>query len=272
MLSLVKIIIFLLLFSSFADAITLQKANIYRDQDVTGWMISEKLDGIRAYWDGKNLLSRQNKIINAPKYFTKDLPPFELDGELWTQRGDFENIQSIVMTQTPSKKWSEISYMIFEVPHASGNFKERLGKIQKYLEVKSLPHIKIIEQKTINSREEQEQFLENIIKNGGEGAMLKDGSKKYFDGRRDYLLKVKKAQDMEAKVIGYKSGKGKFIDMMGSLQVELENGVKFYIGSGFSDEQRKNPPKIGEMVTFKYYGFTKEGKPKFASFMRVRVD
>lgn len=272
MLSLKKIIISLLLLICFADALTLQKADIYTNQDVKGWLISEKLDGIRAYWDGKNLLSRQNKIINAPISFTKDLPPFELDGELWSKRGDFENIQSIVLDKIPSQKWSQISYMIFEVPHASGNFKERLVKIQNYLRDKKILHVKIIEQKVLNSREEQELFLEDIIKNGGEGAMLKDGSKEYFEGKSEHLLKVKKAQDMEAKVIGYKKGKGKFESMIGSLHVELENGVKFFIGSGFSDEQRKNPPKIGENVTFKYYGFTKEGKPKFASFMRVRVD
>ena len=272
MLSLKKIIISLLLFICFADAQTLQKGDIYTNQDVKGWMISEKLDGIRAYWDGKNLRSRQNKIINAPKSFTKDLPPFELDGELWSKRGDFQNIQSIVMTQTPSQKWSEISYMIFEAPHASGDFKERLKKVKNYLKEKNILHVKIIEQRVINSKEEVELFLENIIKDDGEGAMLKDASKEYFEGRSSYLLKVKKAQDMEAKVIGYKSGKGKFKDMMGSLHVELDSGVEFYIGSGFSDEQRKNPPKIGEIVTFKYYGFTKEGKPKFASFIRVRVD
>lgn len=272
MLSLKKIIISLLFLICFADAQTLQKSDIYANQDVKDWLISEKLDGIRAYWDGKNLLSRQNKIINAPKSFTKDFPPFELDGELWTKRGDFENIQSIVMTQTPSEKWSQISYMIFEAPHARGNFKERLKKVQEYIREKNILHVKIIEQRVINSKEEVELFLENIIKNGGEGAMLKEASKEYFEGRSNYLLKVKKAQDMEAKVIGYKNGKGKFKDMMGSLHVEFENGVQFYIGSGFSDEQRKNPPKIGEMVTFKYYGFTKEGKPKFASFMRVRVD
>lgn len=272
MLSIVKIIISLLLLFSFADALTLQRANIYKNQDISGWMFSEKLDGIRAYWDGKNLLSRQNRIINAPKSFTKDLPPFELDGELWSKRGDFENIQSIVMRQTPNEEWSQISYMIFEAPNANGDFKERLKKVQEYLREKNILHVKIIEQRVVSSKEEVELFLEDIIKNSGEGAMLKDGSREYFEGRSNYLLKVKKAQDMEAKVIGYKNGKGKFEGMMGSLHVELESGIRFYIGSGFSDEQRKNPPKLGESVTFKYYGFTKVGKPKFASFMRVRID
>jgi DNA ligase-1 len=267
-----KIVIIFLFFITPIYALTLQKANIYIDQNITQWTVSEKLDGIRAYWDGKNLLSREGKVINAPKYFTQKLPPFELDGELWSKRGDFENIQSIVMDKTPSGKWSEISYMVFEVPHASGDFEKRLKKAQKYIEDAKLLHVKIIEQKVLKSPEELNLFLEDIIKNGGEGAMLKDGSKGYFDGRSDSLLKVKKAQDMEARVIGYKEGNNKYKGVMGSLHVRLKDGVEFFIGSGFSDEIRKNPPKIGEIVTFKYYGFTKGGKPKFTSFMRVRRD
>jgi len=267
-----KIVIIFLFLITPIYAITLQKANIYTDQNISGWLMSEKLDGIRAYWDGRNLLSREGKVINAPKYFTQKLPSFELDGELWSKRGDFENIQSIVMDNTPSSKWSEISYMIFEVPHARGDFEKRLQKARKYIEDSKISHVKTIEQKVLKSSEELNLFLEDIIKNGGEGVMLKDGSKEYFDGRSDSLLKAKKAQDMEAQVIGYKEGKNKYKGVMGGLHVKLKNEVDFFIGSGFSDEIRKNPPKIGEIVTFKYYGFTKGGKPKFASFIRVRRD
>lgn len=267
-----KIIISLLLFTLSLSALTLQKANSYNSQNIEGWVMSEKLDGIRAYWNGKNLLTRQNKIINAPKYFTKNLPPFELDGELWSKRGDFENIQSIVMDKTPTKKWSEIKYMIFEAPHAKGNFLQRLEKVRVHVENNNLLHVKIIEQKVCNSKEELNSFKKTVLSLGGEGAMLKDASKEYFEGRSDYLLKVKEADDMEAEVIGYKEGKGKFEGFMGSLHVKLENGIEFFIGSGFSDEIRKSPPKIGSTITFKYYGFTKGGKPKFASFMRVRED
>jgi len=254
------------------NALTLQKAKLYNDQNISGWVMSEKLDGIRAFWDGKNLLTRKGKVINAPKYFTKELPPFELDGELWTRRGEFEKIQSIVLEEVPHAKWSEIKYMIFEVPHAEGNFTSRLARVQKYRDTKQLQHVEIIEQKRCNNQTELDSFLESVLALGGEGVMIKDASRDYFEGRSDSILKVKKAQDMEAKVIGYKNGTGKFSGLMGSLQVELQNGTQFFIGSGFSDAQRKNPPQIGEIITFKYYGFTKFKKPKFTSFMRVRKD
>jgi len=260
----------LLLFN--LEALTLQKANIYTDENISGWLMSEKLDGIRAFWDGKHLLTRKGNLLHAPKYFTKNFPSFELDGELWTKRGDFENIQSIVLDEVPSAKWSEIKYMIFEVPHAKGDFTSRLAHAKDYIDEYRLGHVEIIEQKRCENQAELNSFLESAISKGGEGVMIKDASKNYFEGRSSSILKVKKAQDTEARVIGYKDGNGKFNGMMGSLQVELENGVQFFLGSGFSDEERKDPPAIGDTVTLKHYGFTKYGKPKFASFMRVRKD
>lgn len=267
-----KLFVVVFLFLANLNALTLQKALIYKDQNISGWLMSEKLDGIRAYWDGKNLLTRQGKIFHPPASFIKNFPSFELDGELWSKRGDFENIQSIVLDENPSAKWSQIKYNIFEVPHVKGNFLARLQKAQDYISENNLTQVQIIEQKTCHTKKELNSFLKSVLAQGGEGVVIKDGSKEYFEGRSDSVLKVKLAQDMEGKVIGYKKGTGKFKGMMGSLHVELENGIKFYIGSGFSDEQRKNPPPIGSMVTFKYFGFTKYKKPKFASFMRVRKD
>lgn len=234
--------------------------------------MSEKLDGIRAYWDGKTLQTRMGKKIHAPVWFIKNLPPFALDGELWSKRGDFENIQSIVVDDKPSAKWQEINYMIFEVPNAEGNFTARLQKAKEYIALNKPAHVKIIEQKVCSSAVELDRYLQSVLKNGGEGVMIKDSSRSYFEGRSDSILKVKESQDMEAEVIGYKKGTGKFKELMGSLQVKMENGVEFFIGSGFSDEERKNPPKIGQIVTFKYFSLTKYGKPKFASFIRVRKD
>lgn len=267
-----KLFVGLFLFFLNVNALTLQKANIYSDQNISGWVMSEKLDGIRAYWDGKKLLSRQGQAINAPVWFTQKLPPFELDGELWTKRGNFENIQSIVMDEVPKAEWSKIKYMIFEVPHAEGNFSVRLEKAQKYRDEHKIGHVVIIEQKVCQDKKELDLFLQSVVAKGGEGVVIKDGSKDYFEGRSDSVLKVKLSQDMEAKVIGYKNGNAKYTGMMGSLQVELEDGTQFFIGSGFSDEQRKNPPAIGTIVSFKYFGFTNKGKPKFASFIRERKD
>lgn len=100
--------------------------------------------------------------------------------------------------------------------------------------------------------------------------MIKNSKLEYFKGRSKKILKVKKYNDMEGEVIGINLGKGKYQNLMGSLTIKLDNGIVFKVGTGFNMSDRKNPPKIGETITFKYYGFTKNRKPKFASFLRVR--
>jgi len=260
---------FILLFSPFllfASKPKLLLLKTYKEQNVTGWVMSEKLDGIRAYWDGKHLISRGGKIIYAPKYFTKDYPPFEIDGELWSKRNDFENISNIVRDKIPSEKWREIKHYIFEVPHMKGNLFERLKKLKPY----ENRYIKILPQIEVKSKENLQHFLKEIESKGGEGVVVRDPNTPYIDKRTDKALKVKSFKDMECKVIGYTQGRGKYRELIGALKCRLESGIEFKIGSGLSNDERKNPPKIGDLITFKYQNFTKYGKPRFPIFLRVR--
>jgi len=229
-------------------------------------MMSEKLDGIRGYWDGKTLRTKHNHIIHAPAYFTQHFPPFALDGELWSKRGDFEQIQSIVLDDIPSDKWKLLTYNVFEVPNAEGNFTTRLAKVTPYHD----KYLKVIKQIRCKDKEHLKTFLKEVEAKGGEGVIIKNPTLDYFSGRSAQILKVKSFKDMEGEVIGYHDGKGKYKNMLGSLIIRLKNGVVFNLGGGFSDKQRKHPPQMGSIVTFKYYSLTKRGKPKFASFMRIR--
>jgi len=232
--------------------------------------MSEKLDGIRAYWNTKELLTRKGNKIYAPKWFIKSLPNFELDGELWTKRGDFENIQSIVMDKNPSKKWKEITYNIFEVPNQKGDFLSRLELVQKYIEKENLQHIKVIKQIKIKDKAHLEKYKNEIINKKGEGVIVKNPTLEYFQGRSSNILKVKNFSDMEGKVIAINMSQK--TGVLKSLKVKLENGITFNLGTGFTKKQRENSFTVGTIVSFKYYGFTKNGKPKFASFLRVRED
>ena len=228
--------------------------------------MSEKLDGIRAYWNGKKLLSRGGKIIHAPAYFTKDFPSFELDGELWLNRGYFDHISSIVRDKKPSKEWNQITYNIFEVPNAVGGLFKRLIMVKPY-ESKIL---KIIPQKKIKSKEDMQDFLKIVEAKGGEGIVVRDPNAVYIAKRTSKALKVKSFLDVECIVVGYTKGKGKYKDMLGALKCQLKNGIIFKIGSGFSDKERITPPTKGSSITFKYKELTKKGKPRFPVFLRVR--
>ena len=262
----IKLILFLIPLISYADKPQLLLLKEYKNQNITGWVMSEKLDGIRAYWDGKKLLTRSGKVINAPKWFIKDYPSFAIDGELWSKRGDFENISSIVRDKIPSDKWKEIKHYIFEVPNVKGNLFERLLKVEPYKN----EYIKIIPQIKIKDKSHLQNYLKEIESKKGEGIVVRDPQSPYINKRTSKALKVKTFHDSECEVIGNKKGNGKFTNLMGAVICKLENGVIFKIGSGFSIQDRKKPPVIGSIVTFKYKEFTKYGKPRFPVFLRIR--
>ncbi|MGB6328764.1 MAG: DNA ligase [Halarcobacter sp.] len=267
------ILLFCLVTYSFSQntQLNLQSSKKYSgNESIKGWLMSEKLDGIRAYWNGKELLTRRGKRIYTPLWFIKNFPNFELDGELWTKRADFENIQNIVMDKKPSKDWREITYNIFEVPNEKGAFLQRLKKAKIWFKKNPNSQVKIIKQIKCKDAKELNLFLEKIISKKGEGVIIKDPKKDFHIGRSPHTLKVKKAFDMEGKVIGINISEK--TGVLKSLVLKLKDGVIFNLGTGFTKKERITPAKIGENVTFKYYGLTKNGIPKFASFLHIRKD
>ncbi|MEA3521804.1 MAG: DNA ligase [Campylobacterota bacterium] len=264
-----KIILFLLLSASLyaqKPELFLLK-NYTKDSNIRSWYMSEKLDGIRAYWDGKNLISRSGHIFASPQFFTKDFPKFELDGELWTQRGDFSNIVSIVNKKKPHDGWNKLTYNIFEVPNTKGGLLTRLKKIKNYNKSK---YIKVIKQTKIKSKKELKEFLNQIERLGGEGVVVRDGNLSYYTGRTKDALKVKSYIDDECVIVGYNEGEGKYKGLVGSLSCRMNDLQVINIGSGLSDSLRAIPPSLGTVVSFKYYGLTSKGKPRFPVFLRVR--
>lgn len=259
----------ILIISLSAFSIEIQKANIYKKDKhiVNNWIMSEKLDGIRAYWNGENLITKNGNIINAPNWFIKKFPNFELDGELWTKRADFENIQSIVLDKIPSNKWTDITYNIFEVPNQEGNFFDRIKVLNSWLDVYPNSYIKIIPQIVCKNETHLNSYLKELIEKNAEGIILKNPYSDYETGRTNNLLKVKTFFDDEGVVIGHNFDENRRLK---SLKIKLKNGVVFNLGGGFSELERLTPPKLNDIVTFKYYGFTKNNKPKFASFLRIR--
>src|SRR3989442_6563037 len=106
--------------------------------DLSDWWMSEKLDGVRAYWDGKQFLSRQGNLYHAPAWFIDGLPQVPLDGELWIDRKKFQRTVSIVRRQDKSGLWNEVRFLIFDAPAASGGFEQRLGFLKEALARKDL--------------------------------------------------------------------------------------------------------------------------------------
>jgi len=238
--------------------------------DVTQYWVSEKLDGVRARWDGQQLISRGGNLLNAPKWFTQDFPDTVLDGELWIARGKYQQTVSIVRKQQPHLGWKKIKFMIFDLPKHSGTFSDRVSLMQSMEKQSPSPFLQFIEQVQIASNEQLMQRLQLVTDQGGEGLMLHRRSGLYHSGRSHDILKLKPFADAEAIVTGYRPGKGQFTGKMGAIQVKSTQGKTFFIGSGFSHQERDNPPPIGSTISFRYQGFTDSGIPRFAVFLRMR--
>lgn len=262
-----------LIFTAQSRAAELMLPKVYMAQvDVAGWLMSEKLDGVRGYWDGKQLLSKNGKVFYPPAAFIRNLPPFPLEGEIWGGRGSFEQTVSIVKKQQPHNGWLQLKFAIFDVPKEDGGFTQRLNKANDWFANHPSTFAFVILQSNVRDRVQLEQELQRIEELGGEGLIVRKPDACYSAGRSTEILKVKNYQDAEAKVVAHMPGKGRNKGRLGSLLVELDDGREFKIGSGFSDAERVSPPPVGAVITFKFYGSYQSGIPKFASFLRIRQD
>lgn len=255
-----------------ANADALMHAQIYTSgSDVSAYLVSEKLDGVRARWDGKQFISRQGNVFTAPAWFSAQFPEVVLDGELWSTRDDFANIVSIVRSKNAAERWRQLRFWVFDLPELAQPFAARVAQMRQLLAATPSPYLAMIEQRSIASDAALMQLFDTVIDGGGEGLMLHRKGAFYQPGKRSHdLLKLKSYQDADATVLGYKPGNGRLEGMVGSLQVRNQDGIEFYIGSGLNDAERRDPPPIGSTISYRYQSFTHNGVPRFPVFLRRR--
>lgn len=241
--------------------------------DPTGYLISEKYDGVRALWDGRELRFRSGLAIAAPVAFVERLPAVPLDGELWLARGRFDLLSGLVRRQSPdAAAWRQLRYMVFELPGANGSFASRAQRIEGLAQHTGWPQLQAVKQELLASPQALQRRLDEVTAAGGEGLMLHRADAPYQTGRSASLLKLKPLHDAEARVIGHVAGRGRHAGRMGAMQVRNSAGVEFLLGTGFSDAQRDSPPAIGTLVSYTHRGHTADGVPRFASFLRERSE
>jgi DNA ligase-1 len=238
------------------------------DIDPAPYLVSEKYDGVRALWDGQALRFRSGRPVMAPGWFTAALPAHPLDGELWIARGRFEAVSGTVRKQSPvDAEWRRVRYMVFELPQAPGSFEARLVQLRGMPAAADSP-VQPVAQERIADRAALQRRLAAVVRGGGEGLMLHRADALYATGRHDALLKLKPIDDAEATVVAWVPGQGRFSGLMGALDVQTPAGRRFRIGTGFSDALRREPPAIGSVLTYTHRGFTRDGLPRFASYLR----
>jgi len=256
------------------DPPPLMLANVYHVGDaidLPAYWVSEKYDGVRGWWDGRQLWTRGGTRIAAPDWFTKDWPAVPLDGELWAGRGRFEHASATVRSAAAGDAaWRQMRFMVFDLPAHGGPFDARLEALRALFATPMPATLHLVEQIHIPSPAALRARRDAIVAAGGEGLVLHRGSSLYRAGRNDDLLKFKPHDDAEAIVVGYTPGRGKYLGMVGALEVERADGLRFRIGTGLSDAERRQPPPVGATITYSYDGLTANGVPRFARFLRVR--
>jgi DNA ligase-1 len=241
------------------------------DIDVARYWISEKLDGVRAHWDGRTLRFRSGNPVPAPQWFLDALPRQPLDGELWLGRASFDRLSAIVRRQAPDdNEWRRVRYMVFELPEASGSFTDRIEQMRALTAEANLPWLQAVPQFRLADDAALRKRLDEVVRGGGEGLMLHRADAAYETGRSSALLKLTPWQDAEAVVVAHLPGKGKYAGVLGALQMEMGDGRRFSLGSGLSDALRRNPPPLGTLVTYRYRELTPNGMPRFPRYLRAR--
>lgn len=263
-----------------------EKKHVFEDPqkksqvDIREWLIFEKIDGIRATFDGNELKSRYgNKFYAPPEFiqiikdsFGKRLDTNGLDGELVSSKG-FQHTTSIVRDQTKKvsmEYWDDITYVVFDHSNIPLKpFRHRLEKLNSACTESNI--VKILNPlATIISKDSLDLQLLKMINQSKEGLILRNPEAVYSVGRSWDLLKVKPFQDQEAEVIGYYDGEGKYAGMTGGLKCQFKDGTEFECGTGLTDEDRASPPAIGATVTIKYMGLTDAGKPRHPVYISIR--
>ncbi|MFL5329198.1 MAG: DNA ligase [Gemmataceae bacterium] len=235
-----------------------------------GWWMSEKMDGVRAFWTGTEFLSRLGNRLHAPDWFTAGLPNVALDGELWIARKTFQRTVSVVRRHDQSEDWRQVRFVAFDAPENGATFEKRVETIERIMRTNRPTYARALAQSACIGVDHLRRELAAIEAQGGEGIMLREPGSLYIAGRSPTLLKVKSFYTDEGRVVGHEAGKGRHRGRLGALLLELPNGKKFAVGSGMSDADRSSPPPVGALVTFRFQELTDGGIPRFPIYVRVR--
>jgi DNA ligase-1 len=158
------------------------------DQNLKGWWMSEKLDGVRACWNGYTLISKHGKEVPCPTWFLNEFPDgISLDGELWLGRGTLELLNG-AMQSKGNELWGRISFVVFDIPISNGSYETRMRELSK---LKLPNNVFLVDIERCSGNDHLKEKLGTILEQGGEGLMLNEPNSLYVASRTDSLLKVK---------------------------------------------------------------------------------
>ncbi len=239
-----------------------------KSKNPRGYWISEKYDGVRASWNGVELVTKHGNRIEAPAWWTARLPIADMDGELWAGRGKFQAALNLITSPLDLADWGTVRLMTFDAPMRNVPMSERqeiLASLPKSESWAKVDHVEC------EGREHMMSEFARVDKAGGEGIVLHHPDTYYERGPTWTMMKLKRRDDSEGRVVGHNEAGGHWAGTIGSLRIATDDGAEFSL-NGLPDAVRSAPPPLGERVSFWHMGFTGRGIPRQARWHRVRGD
>lgn len=245
--------------------------------DVTGWLMSEKYDGVRCFWNGNELYSRSGTVITAPKFFTRNFPRSPLDGELYISKNNYEECAKVIASGEKNHAgWLQMTFIVLDAPAINLLFRQRLSMLERaFTEENNLAFLRLVRHTSVKDNSHVTEELKRIESLGGEGVMVKNPCS-FYEGRRNWaMLKVKSFHDEEAEIIKkvfFKLNKPTEKRRLKALIMKKDNGVEFRLRNGLNSEHNKNNFELGNLVTYKFKGYDQQNKPKFPVYQRLATN
>ena len=252
------------------DGLSAQLAKKYEGKlaySKTGYFVTEKLDGNRciARWDGIKWVftSRNGKEMHV-NFDMSNLPKdFIYDGEILSPEqaamsdaiynyinerqicmkfdDQFSATSGLINRHDKNKK---LVYNIFDIMVDGASYWERREALERLEFGKDTKLVRVLHKSSTAEGLEDVLpiLLADVTDIGGEGIMINLGDRPYVHKRTDGLLKMKKVQTIDMKVVDLEWGSGKYDGQVGALvcQCHTDDGKMIYcnVGTGLSDDQR----------------------------------
>ena len=172
-------------------------------EDTTGWMISEKLDGLRAIWTGSELLSREGHPFRAPQWFRDAMPKgVALDGELFGGRGTLAKVSGMFRRKVPiDSEWKRVQFHVFDSPSVEGPVADRITEYRRAVTDCNPSVIVPVVHVPCGSIEHMARACSKILAVGGEGVVVRHPSAHYVHGRTGTALKFRPIEFLHHRIL-----------------------------------------------------------------------
>lgn len=270
-------------------AVALAKPYDPEKHDLAGhWTVEPKLDGLRMVVMDGIAYTRNGRVIETVGHIIKELgdlcKDYVFDGEVMGA-GDFDEASGSIRRKSTGEN-TDIYYNVFDViksdqwaSRKTARLEDRQQAMHQLFNLNKFKYVKSVKTRHLPVNPTTEELFairDEFMKEGYEGAMLKNLDATYCFKRSSDLLKLKDFLDADGEIVAYLEGRNKYKGALGAFMVSVD-GVISKVGSGFTDEQRHalwkdRDNQIGKWVEVVYQNKTADGSLRFPTFKKFRPD